>query len=311
MKYELMAPLWFFLSLLFVSCGDSGRNTAPDPVFPPFDLPYDLTEPERTFRMPHELEEISGLGISSDGRYLIAIQDEEGIAFFIDKETGKVKQKLEFWKDGDYEGIEMAGDEIFAVKSSGTLYCVTGKRSDDLKVEKINPQLGNRNDVEGLAYDSVNHRLLLACKGLAGDAGEYRFHKAIYAFDLATRQIDSLPTYLISLEDVQAYLKTDPATRKLEKLLDYFSLDKSEFVFSPSGIAVQPGTGNMYITSSVGKLLMVLAPNGQILHIEKLKKSIHPQPEGICFDRNGNLYIASEGRGEAGTINMFSLRGGE
>jgi len=303
-NYCLMMPFAPLLLLLFSACGPAAPP-ADDPVLPDYDFRYDLATPDQTIRLPGRLEEISGLGLLADGRRLVAIQDEKGIVYEIDRDSGEVLRETVFWKDGDYEGIEVVGEEVYAVKSSGTLYRIRNLGAPDQTVVKFNDQLGSGNDVEGLAYDSVRHRLLLACKGSAGDGEKYRFKKAVYAFDLATMAIDSLPVYLISLEDVQAYLGTSPTVRKLEKLIEYFSLDKSEFVFSPSGIAIHPYTGHVYLTSSVGKLLMVLDTDGQILHIEKLKKSVHPQPEGICFDRDGDLYLCNEARGGKATIHRF------
>lgn len=300
----------FLLLMLGASCGNGHATQETAPVFPDFDFRYDLKRPDQTWEMPKDLKEISGLGLSTDGRFLLAVQDEKGIIFFLDKKTGEIDRKIEFWKDGDYEGIEMVGEDVYVAKSTGTLYRVgSGEGKKGELLEKFNFFLTSSNDVEGLAYDAPRHRLLLACKGMAGEkAGELPFQRAIYAFDLKTKVLDSIPAYLISLEHVQAYLETGPAIRKLEKLLDYFSLDKSEFVFSPSGLAIHPQTGHLYITSSVGKLLMVLDSNGAILHIEKLDKDIFPQPEGICFDHDGTLYISSEGDGGKGLVHRFDYR---
>jgi uncharacterized protein YjiK len=305
MTFSLFAGLLLLLS----GCGTKSDQEATDPVFPPFDFEYDLKEPDATFEMDKDLKEISGLSLTADGRYFVAIQDEDGTVFFINKNNGEIEREIDFWKDGDYEGVEVAGEEIFVVKSSGTLYRIGDVTKAHLSVDKYNQTLGNKNNVEGLAYDAANNRLLLACKGDAGDGATYRFKKAIYAFNLATMLMDTSPVYLISLEDVQAYLGTSPPIRKLQKLLDDFSLEESDFIFGPSGIAIHPITGHYYITSSIGKLLMVLDPSGAILHIEKLDDDVHPQPEGICFDTDGTLYIANEGKGDDGVIHRFRFRG--
>lgn len=306
--FFMNSSLSFLFIVLLFACG-SDHPPQEEPEFSDFNFRYDLEAPDETFKMPDKLEEISGLGLTSDGALLTAVQDEDGTIFYIDKDDGAMERDLDFWKDGDYEGIEVVGNDVYVVKSSGTLYRVREPNDGHLKVDKFNQFLSGRNDVEGLGYEAAEGRLLLACKGVAGEGEAFQFKKAIYAFDLATMQIDTTPVLLISLEDVQAYLGTSPAIRKLEKLMDYFSLEKSNFVFSPSGIAVHPRTGNYYITSSVGKLLMIVSPGGRILHIEKLEKEVHPQPEGICFDTDGTLYIANEGRGGKGTIKRFRYRG--
>jgi uncharacterized protein YjiK len=78
--------------------------------------------------------------------------------------------------------------------------------------------------------------------------------------------------------------------------------------FSPSAIAVHPITGEIYVTSSKGKLLLVLDRQGRIVHLEKLKKSLHTQPEGICFDADGTMFIANEGKDGKAKIYKFRYR---
>jgi DNA-binding beta-propeller fold protein YncE len=109
------------------------------------------------------------------------------------------------------------------------------------------------------------------------------------------------------LQQVNDYLQTHPLLRQLEQLEAFFSPGESTFGFSPSALAVQPQTRHLYILSSVGKILMVIDQSGRILHIEKLKKKVHPQPEGICFDPAGNLYISNEGKKGRATIQRFNF----
>lgn len=265
---------------------------------------YQLNKPAETFKLPGDLEEISGLGISPDGKKLVAVQDEDGKLFFINRINGEVVKEFKFWKDGDYEGVEWVGNKVYVVKSSGTIYEVTDFDEKEPPVEKYNFFLDSDNDVEGLGYDAQNDRLLLACKAKAGKEGEFKYKKGIYSFDLDSKELAESPTYFVNLDSVNNYLQKEPAIRKLEKLLEFF--DPSEpFSFAPSGLAVHPLTGNLFITSSVGKLLMVLNQEGAILHIEKLDKDIHRQPEGLCFAHDGTLYLSNEGKGGRGRIHVF------
>ncbi|MBK7408618.1 MAG: SdiA-regulated domain-containing protein [Saprospirales bacterium] len=77
--------------------------------------------------------------------------------------------------------------------------------------------------------------------------------------------------------------------------------------FAPSALAIHPLTGHLYLLSSVGKLLVVLdRETGAIIYVQKLKKSVHPQPEGICFDPDGTMYISNEGKDGNGLIHKFA-----
>lgn len=310
-----MLPVWTCLVGLFTACQLPANGLKQhcvvsayvDTTGVPYRLPYDLQAPDGVLTMPPILKEISGLSMSEDGKTLLAIQDEEADIFWIDSQSGEILKQLDFWKDGDYEGIEYAEGNIFVVKNTGTIYQV---HPDLKKVEetvKYNLILDKSHDVEGLAYDPEQRQLLLACKALAGPGDTFRMSRSIYAFDLEKKELDPNPRFCIRLEQVNEYLATAPLIRKLEKLNDIFAPHEPEFGFAPSAIARHPLSKNYYILSSVGKMLMILAPDGQILHIEKLKKSIHPQPEGICFGPSGELFISNEGPGSDGLIFKFNF----
>ncbi len=301
----------FVLALLnWMACGEPSElqeEIGSVTLLEGYHFAYNLGEPSQTFKLPNELEEISGLGISDDGDALVAVQDEDGKLFFLNRASGEVFAEVDFWKDGDYEGVEMVGSTVYVVKSSGTIYEVKNAGQQGQEVEKHNFFLDEDNDVEGLAYDRDNNRLLLACKARAGYEKTYTHKKGIYAFSLDTRTLSKEPVYFISLDSINAYLETGPAVRKLEKLVEFFD-PGSDFGFSPSAISIHPITKNIYVASSVGKMLLVLSPSGQIIHIEKLSKKVHPQPEGLCFDNIGTLYISNEGKGDDGLIHRFNYR---
>ena len=278
-----------------------------------YHLPYQLSKPAKRFVMPKQLKEISGLSISASNKELItAIQDEDGILFYINKNTGEVQDERPFYKPGDYEGLEVVGDTVYVVKSTGTIYEISDLENAPPYVKKHKSFLTKANDVEGLCYDSKAHRLLLACKGtpiLEKGKETSKFEKAIYSFDLREDSMETKPSFLFRLGDIQNYLKGREAMAQYDKLYSYFNPDVENLIFCPSAIAIHPLTGNFYMTSSPKKIMMVFDPKGNILHLEKMDKTIHPQPEGLAFDEDGTLYIANEGKKDGnGTLLKFSYQ---
>ena len=272
---------------------------APDNAFP-----YQLAEPVEEFKLPNKLKEISGLGIDATGKYLYAVQDEDGDLFLINTTTGEIEKEGTFHKAGDYEGVEMANGRVFVVKSSGTLYEIVNFKEENQELLKHKFTFNKNSDIEGLGYDPIENRLLISCKGKAGKGEEFEFKKGIFGLNLTTMELDEKPTYTISVEAVKQFLEVNHTLEKLDKLVKLFRPGE-EFIFGPSGLAVHPKTGDIYITSSVGKLLVVLQRDGAIKHIVKLKKKIHEQPEGITFAQDGTLYISNEGKNGKGRIYKF------
>jgi uncharacterized protein YjiK len=264
-----------------------------------FKIKYKLEKPDQTFDLPDILKEISGLSFDDEFKKIYAVQDENGIIFILNKKSGEIEKQIKFHKDGDYEGIEVVGENVYVVKSTGTIYEVKNLGEDDQKMEKYNLFLERENDVEGLCFDSKNNKLLMACKGVpaTGESFEViRYKKVVYGFDLDTKEIDSIPVYNIQLDAIQKCLHTSKTIKDSEDLKDCFSFEKENLDFNPSAIAIHPITKDIYVLSSSGKTLIVLNSEGEIIYIEKLDKKIHRQPEGIAFDADATLYISNEGK---------------
>ena len=251
-------PYLFLLSISLLLCTRARAQT------------YDLDAPELLIALPDKLAEISGLGYR-DGK-LVAVEDEGGNFYYIDPQTGEVSQAHPFWKDGDYEGIETVGEDIWVLKSTGTLYQIRGAGSQVQNVQKYNTWLTGENDAEGLAYDATNHRLLIACKDDARDDGRDKHNRYVFAFDLGTRTLAEEEVYTIPTDENDD--------------------------FAPSAVAVQPATGQLYLTSSVNNLLMILRPDGSVESVHKFSKDELPQPEGLVFTPDGTLYISTEAKGD-------------
>jgi len=300
------------LMIMFVSCITAcTQDNSGDILFlrPGYEFPYRVTVPGESWKMPASLVEISGLSYSGDGK-LACVQDEKGSIYIFNPETGEIESEISFSAAGDYEGIAIVENDAWVLTSNGTLFKVT----DYLKKErpdviKYPTALSGKNDAEGLAFDPLTKNLLIACKGYPFlEERDGSGFKAIYNFNTETGQLDEKPFLLISLDTVRYYRNYDAMNRlgaDIQALLDASKGDKT---FQPSGIAIQPVTGNVFILGSVGKLLLVYSRSGEMLAVIKLKPEIFPQPEGICFSPDGRLYISNEGAGSEGTILKFGQK---
>ena len=161
-----------------------------------------------------------------------------------------------------------------------------------------------------MTYDPASNCLLLACKARPKDPKSIKDineTKGIYAFNLREKKLNSAPAYLIALDEVRKFLNALPQDYPhRKKLFEFYQGDKLEF--SPSAIAIHPLSDHIYVTSSKGKQLIVLNPNGKISSIVKLNKKVFPQPEGLAFLPDGTLFISTEGKEDCGMILKFDLK---
>lgn len=243
---------------------------------------YQLNQPSEVFSLPKSLQEISGLTWLSSGK-LLALQDEKARIYQLNIKEKRIEKTIDFAKDGDYEGIEIWGDDIFCLRSDGKIYQISSFRRDDFEVTKYKTDLDEKNDPEGLAYDATRKELWIACKASAFIDKKTKKKRGLYRFRTLQKDVGKEPSILIDVESLSI-------------------INKKVNDFAPSALAFHPINGNIYILSSIGKSLLVLNRKGEVLALEKLPKNIYPQPEGICFDPQGRMYISNEAKDDAANI---------
>lgn len=283
--------LFFVLIASLAQCQNTAKTAMKDKTNIGF--AYKVNQPDEIFEMPLALQEISALSLAEDGN-LITLNDEVGKVFKVNKTNGKIIKETLFKPDGgDFEGIEMVGNIIYASSSKGSIYAISNYLdSAKMKVEKFTNEGLRGSDVEGLGYDPTKKCLLLTCKGAHGNSSE----RELWAFDIATKKYSEKPVFSISLSQMQTWLNANNADSDTFK--DILRPKDSDFHFGASAFAVHPTSGDFYFLSSPGKMLVVTNREGVIQHILKLDKKIHPQPEGIVFDKDATLYISNEGKKE-------------
>ena len=293
--------IYFHLSVLFCcsatfaygcfSNSPSGNAaTATDSVAP---IPYDLSSPSQKYALADpELQEISGLSPTDTEGQFCAIADERGEIFILDvNKNGDIVKNILFKEKGDFEGIEMANGAIYAIQSNGKLFEISQWNTGNP------PQINNyailpdeEHDIEGLGYDARRNALLIACK----EDPEQNIPRNIWAFDLATKKLLDKPVYTIRPDDIDKKVPLNDGDKDRK--------------FSPSGIAIHPQTGDVYIISTSLKRLAVLDyTSGAVKTALRIDKDVLPQPEGISFDKAGNLYISSEKKKDAAALLKFDL----
>lgn len=250
-------------------------------------LPYTFDQPSRSFVLPDELVETSGLTALPEGR-LATIQDEEGIVYVLSPDSGGVEARLPFGEKGDYEGITWAGATGFVLRSDGTVIELAGSISEMHQIAVHETPLRRKNDTEGLGFDSARGRLLIACKDDPG-TGLDDDQRAIYSFDAARAELSPDPAYVIDREEVEKHLYRGET-------------------FRPSGVAVHPATGDVYVLSALSPAVAVLTGDGRLKAVWPLLKDLFEQPEGLAFLPDGTLFISSEG--EVGPPMLYEFREG-
>ncbi len=259
---------------------------------------YDLKNPNHTWKLPGQLVEVSG-NTWIDKDHLILIEDLHPNLYLvkIDDKNATLEKTIPFAVEDkekfDIEDVTYVNNTVYALWSHGVLFKISDWQTKP-QVEQIKTFLSKENNTEGLCYDPVTQKLLVACKDASNVADEKKSTKAVYAFDMAVNKLNDQPFLLIHKKD-------------FEKVADQ-KLD-----FNPSAIAIHPVTHDIYLLSTRdNKCMAVYSHDGTLKAFQFIDKELMPQPEGICFSPEGKLYISSEGKkGEPGNLFEFDPSGNQ
>lgn len=284
------------LALFFISCGNSDKT-----IVSQDSIKRETIEPNggKLYLVPPELMEISGISFVNDS-LLVAIQDEEGILYFYSIKEEAVTHKYEFWKGKDYEDLAVVGKDLWIVNSSGSLYELKNFEKGVVKPNIFKTVLTEENNIEGLAYDKLNNRLLLAVKDISFGGDEST--KDIYAFDLKTKTLNTQAAYSIKLAEIEKFFQGDKIEEASKKILKAVGNQNLNKIFRTSALNFHPKTGELYVLSSLNNIIAVLDKNGAILRVLELDGKEFLQPEGLSFTSDGRLFVSNEGKGQQANI---------
>jgi len=263
-------------------------------------FPYELRYATQKFILPDELNEVSGIALY-DKNTMICIQDEKGKLYFFDLVEKKITKQVKFGDEGDFEDITIAGNRIYALRSDGLIIEIENFTSkENVKTKEYWTPLSLKNNCEGICYDSISNNLLIALKELTGikESENHPGFRAIYSFDLSTKKLSEKPAYHIEISKLEIPGKNPSKPKK----------ESREIRFKPSAIAIHPVTNEIYVLASVGKILVVLNRQGDLISKTGLDEKLFIQPEGITFSRDGTLFISNEGSEGAPSLLKFKMK---
>jgi len=263
--------------LLSTACG-AKKISYPSPPGYDFSKPY-------IFKLPSELDEISGVVYYPKDSSVFAIQDEKGWLFKIHLRNPLQIERWKFSKSGDYEDVARTDSSFFVLKSKGIIEKFRFNSPDSVELRSFKVPAGGKNEFETLYYDSSQHKLILICKNCDDDNKK---EVSTWAFDPVT---DSFSTsFKIHTEEIRDQLNEDDSK------------------FKPSAANVDPLTGELYLLASVNKALVVLDKDHSLKSCYKLDPGLFKQPEGLTFNPQGDLIISNEASGKGGPADILFFK---
>jgi len=285
-KYTaIIAILTLIVTFLGLSCVEKDPKVVASPPG------YDINNPKK-YSMPDVLQEISGIAFNNgDNRIVYAEQDEDGILFSLPLGT-KDETKTKFAGKGDYEDVSIARGWAILLKSNGTLYSfpLSETKNEEAKGVIETKALLPKGEYEGMFAEEATGKIYVLCKTCKQDKGTKNASGYILALQ-ADGSIKSAGTFSVDASGI-------------DKLTG-----KKKGAFHPSALAINPITKEWYIVSSVNKTLLITDANWKMKGAYHLSANIYNQPEGIAFDKQGNLYISNEGsETQVGNILRFDYK---
>lgn len=232
---------------------------------------YDLNNPE-IINLTKKIDQISGIVYSESDNSLFAIDDDKGDLYNIPLTKKPEIKKWKFGKNADYEDIVLIDSIFYILESSGKVirfsywFPITNGEANTLDLKGFN-------EFETLYYDRSEKRLILLCKECKEDNSDI---VSAYSYSILTNTFSETPVLQLKKKDIE------------KKMGEEISR------FKASAGTVNPLTGEIFIISSINKLLIITDNNYNIKEVYDLKRSLFAQPEGICFAPDGTLFISNE-----------------
>lgn len=270
--------LYILLGLSLTGCSRQGKSFVPS-------IPGYHTDTRQTIILDKELLEISGMYYLPDTR-IAAINDEDGKIFLINSSTGDFTV-TKFGRKRDYEDVVVIDSFYYVLESNGNIHRVPVAMANT--EEEFEFPREKKIEFESLYYDPNLKQLVLVSK----EQRETKKGIITYTFSPDSLQFSDDILYEIRRKEIHEHLKDNNAE------------------FKPSAAAIHPVLNKLFLLASVGKAMLQCSLDGKIENAWQLNPVQFPQPEGLTFAPNGDMFISNEGADGKATILKFPYSPGK
>lgn len=274
--------LFYCLLPLFIpalSCSDNVGRMEESPHG------YNLNSPS-VLKLPPALDEISGIVYYPKDKSVLAINDEVGWLYKIYLKEDPDIQKWKYSNGADFEDLVLVDSTFYVLESNGNIIRFKFITPDSADVQEFIFPVPGKNEFEILYRDVSDSRLILLCKDCEIDN---KNSLTAFAFNLDSMAYSSAPPFVVDI-------------KKIEDLLD-----EKKLKFKPSAAAIHPITKELYIISSINKVLVVADLNGNPKKVYKINPKLYKQPEGVTFTSKGDMLISNESA-DIGAANILFFK---
>ena len=277
--HTLHCYLMLLLLVAITGCGDERVRIAESPKG------YNLNQPS-VLKLPPALDEISGIVYYPKDKSVLAINDEVGWLYKIFLKEDPDIQKWKYSNGADFEDLVLVDSTFYVLESNGNIIRFKFIRPDSANTQEFVFPAPGKNEFEILYHHPQEKKLILLCKDCEIDN---KNSLTAFSFDLDSLAYSSSPAFVIDI-------------RKIENLLD-----EKKLRFKPSAAAIHPLTRELYIISSINKVLVVADVNGIPKKVYKINPKLYKQPEGLTFTSKGDLIISNESA-DIGAANILFFK---
>jgi uncharacterized protein YjiK len=240
------------------------------------------------YKLPLELDEISGVAFYPKDSSVFAINDEKGWLYKLKLGKQLDIRRWKFSSGADFEDLVLFDSSFYVLQSSGTIIKISVKDSGTFVTHEFPFPYGDDNEFEILYYDDSLKKMVLICKDCESDKKK---SLTTFSFDPQSGQFSDASFTI----DVQQIAKL---------------MNEEKLKFKPSAASINPKDGLLYIISSVNKLLVVADRKGRVKKVYPIDPALFKQPEGITFTPSGSIIISNESAG-VGVANILIFSNGK
>jgi uncharacterized protein YjiK len=235
-------------------------------------------------KLDNKLKDISGIAWDKKRDVFFAELNNTDKLFILERDTKHIIRVDSLGEKGDYSDVVVVDSIPYILRSDGVLFKCAISSIGGAALVELAKLPKEENGFESMFYD-LNRKALI----ILGKSGPTENDDKInaYAYYIDSSGLDRKPLFQVD-----------------KKIIRQLSPRKSSEL-EPTAAGINPIQQKLYILSSSSRQLVITDMNGKPEGVYVLIPAMFPDPTGICFQKNGDMYICNKGSSSAPIILKF------